>query len=60
MRGTGGAPPAGAGQARGRRVQIARARVKQWTPRVEDRFLATLAATCNVKAACAEVRMTPD
>ncbi len=42
----------------GRRVQIARARVKQWTPRIEDRFLATLAATCNVKAACAEVGMT--
>ncbi len=42
----------------GRRVQIARARLKQWTPRVEDRFLATLAATCNVKAACAEVGMT--
>jgi hypothetical protein len=42
----------------GRRVQIARARLKQWTPRVEERFLATLAATCNVKAACAEVGMT--
>ena len=42
----------------GRRVQIARARLRQWTPRVEDRFLATLAATCNVKAACAEAGMT--
>ena len=43
----------------GRRVQIARARLKQWTPRVEDRFLAVVAATCNVRAACAEVGMTP-
>lgn len=42
----------------GRRVQIARARLKQWTPRAEARFLATLAATCNVKAACAEVGLT--
>lgn len=39
------------GSGGGRRVQIARARVKQWTPRIEDRFLATLGATCNVKAA---------
>jgi hypothetical protein len=39
-------------------VQIARARLKQWTPRVETRFLAVLAATCNVKAACAEIGMT--
>jgi len=42
-----------------RRIQIARARLKQWTPRVERRFLAALIATCNVKAACAEVGMTP-
>lgn len=42
----------------GRRTQIARARVKQWTPRVEARFLSVLAATCNVKAACAEVGLT--
>lgn len=42
---------AGAGT---RRVQIARARLRQISPRVEDRFLAALAATCNVKAACAE------
>jgi hypothetical protein len=46
------------GSGGGRRVQIARARLKQWTPRIEDRFLATLAATCNVKAACAEVGFT--
>ena len=51
VKGTGGAGG-------GKRVQIARARLKQWTPRVEDRFLAVLAATCNVKAACAEVGMT--
>ncbi len=42
----------------GRRTQIARARLKQWTPRGEDRFLQTLSATCNVKAACAEVGLT--
>ena len=47
------------GSGGGKRIQIARARVKQWTPRVERRFLATLLATCNVKAACAEVGMTP-
>lgn len=52
VKGTGGAGG-------GKRVQIARARLKQWSPRVEERFLATLAATCNVKAACAEVRLTP-
>jgi hypothetical protein len=42
----------------GRRLQIARARLHQWTPRLEDRFLAALAATCNVKAACAEAGMS--
>lgn len=42
-----------------KRVQVRRARLKQWTPRVEKRFLAVLAATCNVKAACAEVGMWP-
>ena len=51
VRGTGGSGG-------GKRVQIARARIRQWSPRVEDRFLATLAATCNVKAACAEVGLT--
>lgn len=35
----------------GRRVQIARARAGQISSAVEDRFLATLGATCNVKAA---------
>jgi len=51
VRGTGGSGG-------GKRVQIARARLRQWTARVEDRFLAVLAATCNVRAACAEVGMT--
>jgi hypothetical protein len=51
VRGTGGSGG-------GKRVQIARARVRQWSPRVEARFLAALAATCNVKAACAEVGLT--
>jgi hypothetical protein len=46
------------GSGGGKRVQIARARLRQWTPRIEDRFLATLGATCNVKAACATVGMT--
>lgn len=42
----------------GRRCQIARARLHQWTPRIEDRFLQVLGATCNVKAACAAAGMT--
>ncbi|MFN3625989.1 MAG: hypothetical protein ACK4TP_18290, partial [Hyphomicrobium sp.] len=48
----------GTRSATGRRVQVARARLKQWTPRAERRFLEALAATCNVKAACAEVGLT--
>ena len=52
VRGTGGAGG-------GKRVQVARARVKQWSPRIEERFLSALAATCNVKAACGEVGLTP-
>jgi len=51
VRGTGGAGG-------GKRVQIARARARGWSPRVEARFLTTLAATCNVKAACAAVGLT--
>ena len=46
------------GRERGR-PQIARARVHGWSPRVEERFLGALTATCNVKAACAEVGLTP-
>ena len=43
----------------GRCTQIARARLKQWTPRIEARFLAALEASCNVKAACAAVGLSP-
>lgn len=43
---------------RGRRVQISRARLKQWTAAEEKRFLAVLAATCNVKLACREVGLS--
>jgi hypothetical protein len=43
---------------RGRWRQVGRARVRQWTPRLEARFLARLAATCNVKAACAAVGLS--
>lgn len=42
----------------GRRMQIRRARADGWSPAVEKRFLQALATTCNVKAACAEIRMT--
>ena len=42
----------------GRRTQIARARMKQWTPRAEARFLAALAACCNVTAACRAVGLS--
>ena len=65
VRGTGGAAlrdAAGAApqgeRKRRNRPQIARARLKQWTPRVEERFFAALTATCNVKAACAEVGLS--
>jgi len=51
VRGTGGSGG-------GKRVQVARARLRQWSPRVEERFLSALTATCNVKAACAEVGLT--
>lgn len=47
------------GSGGGKRVQIARSRLRQWSPRVEKRFLTALSATCNVKAACAEVGLTP-
>lgn len=35
-----------------RRAVVARARLRQWTPRVEARFLGVLAASANVKLAC--------
>jgi hypothetical protein len=44
----------------GRVTQIARARLRQWTPRVEARFLSVLASSCNVKAACAEVGLSQE
>lgn len=60
VRGTGGsALPAAPRDAGGKRIQIARAQVRQWSPRIETRFLEALAATCNVKASCSEVGMTP-
>ncbi|HEY7811570.1 MAG TPA: hypothetical protein VIA98_14480 [Allosphingosinicella sp.] len=37
------------------RVQIARAGLRDWSPAAERRFLDALGATCNVKAALAEV-----
>jgi hypothetical protein len=42
----------------GRRTQIARACERQWTPRVEARFLAVVATTCNARAGCGEVGMS--
>ena len=39
----------------GRRVQIARARLRDWSPAAERRFFDVLGATCNVTAALAEV-----
>ena len=44
---------------RGRWTQVRRARLKQWTPRAEARFLRALKGSCNVKAACAEVGLSP-
>jgi hypothetical protein len=43
----------------GRRMQIARARLVQITPRTEQRLLQVLAATGNGKAACAAAGVTP-
>lgn len=45
--------------ARPRRVQIARARLKQWTPRTEQTFLKALGETANVKMACAAAGLSP-
>lgn len=59
VRGTGGGAfrdgsgVAGGGGRVPKRAQIARARVKQWSPRAEATFLRRLGETCNVKAACA-------
>lgn len=43
---------------RGRRVQVARARLHQWTPRVEARFLGLLEQVCNLRLALKEVGFT--
>lgn len=42
----------------GRRAQISRARLRQFTPRVEARFLDTLSRTCNVKLAAQSVGLS--
>lgn len=61
VRGTGGDDLGddGTGAPVRRRVQVARARLQQWTARSEERFLAVLAAIGNVRAACAEAGLTP-
>jgi hypothetical protein len=43
----------------GRAVQIKRAALRQWTPRIEARFLSVLAATCNVTASAKAVGLSP-
>jgi hypothetical protein len=47
------------GRGGGRRVQVSRARLKQWTAAEEKRFLAVLSATCNLKLACRQVGLSP-
>ncbi|HET9336248.1 MAG TPA: hypothetical protein VFO12_07570 [Sphingomicrobium sp.] len=47
------------GSGGGRRTQIRRANVGSWTPKVEQRFLAVLAGTANVRLASREVGMWP-
>jgi hypothetical protein len=42
----------------GVRTQVRRARLRQWTPRVEARFLSALSASCNARAACAAVGLS--
>ena len=43
---------------RGRRVQVARARLRQWTPRVERRFLRVLEQCCNLRLALRSVGLS--
>jgi hypothetical protein len=43
----------------GRLNQIARARVGQWTPRLEARFLGMIGKSCNVTAACRMLGVSP-
>ena len=42
----------------GRRVQVRRAALRQWTPRIELRFLDALLITCNVQCAAASAGMS--
>lgn len=42
---------------RGRRLQVGRSRIQQWSPKMEERFCAELAASCNVKASCRAIGM---
>lgn len=42
----------------GRRVQVARARLRQWTPRLEARFLRVVEETCNLRAALKAVGLS--
>ena len=42
----------------GRRVQVRRAKYRQWTPRIELRFLDALVDTCNAKAAARAAGMS--
>ena len=42
----------------GRRAQVSRARLRQWTAATERVFLRTLAATANVRAACREAGLS--
>jgi len=58
VRGTGGSRRAGSDPLARPRLQIRRARVKEWTARTEQRFLNALAACCNIKRACAEVGLS--
>lgn len=46
------------GRGGGRRVQVARARLKQWTAVEERRFLAVLSATAHVNMACEAVGLS--
>jgi hypothetical protein len=61
VRGNGGSRLGGdeAAAANKGRTQIARARLRQWSPRAEERFLGALMSTCNVRAACAEAGLSP-
>ncbi len=42
----------------GRRVQVRRAKYREWTPRIEQRFLGALVTTCNARAAATAAGMS--